>query len=154
MPDYVTVADVDQYAADFGAAWSGTTEEKQAAIRRAQAYLDGLSWLGHRTGGRSQTTAWPRTGVVDADGVEVDAEEIPHEIETAAAILAVVELANPGGLSPEITPAQIAQSETVGPISVTYRAGSGALDARPIVTGAMDAIRGLLRPKTIFLQRA
>lgn len=154
MPEYVTVADVDTYAADFGQAWSGDESDKLAAIRRAEAYLDGLNWRGIKTGGRSQVPAWPRSEVIDRDGEEVDPNQIPHEIQRAAAVLAVVELANPGGLTPQITPAQIAQSETVGPISVTYRLGSGASDARPIVTAAMDAIKGLLKPKTVFLERA
>ena len=154
MPNYVTVADVDQYAADFGAAWAGDEADKEAAIRRAEAYLDGLNWKGRKTAGRAQDSAWPRTGAYDSDGFEIDAEEIPQEIQRAAAVLAVVELANPGGLTPQITPAQIAQSETVGPISVSYRQGGGAMDARPIVTSALDAIKGLLKPKTVFLERA
>lgn len=154
MPNYVTVADVDQYAADFGVAWSGTEPEKEAAIRRAEAYLDGLNWKGRKTAGRAQDSAWPRTGAYDSDGFEIDAEEIPQEIQRATAVLAVVELAAPNTLTPQITLAQIAQSETVGPISVSYRAGSGVSDARPVVTAAMDAIKGLLKPKTVFLERA
>jgi hypothetical protein len=152
--EYITVSDVDAYAADFGQAWSGTLEEKEAAIRRAEAYLNGLHWKGRRTGGREQVPAWPRAGVTDGDGFEIDADEVPHEVETAASVLAVVEIANPGFLTPQVTLSHIATSETVGPLSVSYRTATGASDVRPVITAAMDAIKPLLKGRTVFLERA
>lgn len=151
---YVTVSDVDQFADVFGDTWQGTQQEKEQALARAQAYLDNLRWLGRKTGGRDQEEAWPREGVVDADGFEVPDDEIPHEIKYALSVLAVVELASAGLLSPNITLNRITTSEKVGEIAVSYAKTAGAESARVIVTRALDAIKPFLVGSTMFLQRA
>jgi len=55
-----------------------------AATRR----LNLLSWQGTKTGGASQVNAFPRTGLLYADGTAVSTSEVPQEIEDATALLA------------------------------------------------------------------
>jgi len=154
VADYTTVAEVDTLASDHGLTFSGTSDEKAAAIRRAQVYIDSFSWQGQKAQGRSQSNEWPRSFAQDRDGFQIDAQEIPHEIETATGFLAIVEAATPGTLSPEVTLSQIATSETVGPISVEFAETSGTESARPVITRAMDALRPLMRKNPFALTRA
>jgi len=151
---YVSVSDVDQFADIFGDAWDGTQQEKEQAIARSQAYLDGLQWVGTKAGGREQEEAWPRINATDVDGFEIPDDEIPYEVINAASVLAVVELATQGLLTPNITLNRITTSEKVGEIAVTYSKTAGVESARVIVTRAMDLIKPLLVGSTSFLQRA
>lgn len=151
---YVSVSDVDQFADVFGDTWVGSQQAKEQALARAQAYLDNLKWNGQKTGGREQEEAWPRKGVTDADGFEVPDDEIPHEIKYALSVLAVVELASAGLLTPNITLNRITISEKVGEIAVAYSKTAGVDSARVIVTRALDAIKPFLAGSTMFLQRA
>ena len=154
MANYITVADVDAFATKYGDTWSGTTEEKQAAIDRVQAYLDSLKWVGRKTGGRTQVEAWPREAAFDIDGFEIADDEIPFEVSFAASSLAILELATPNLLTPTVTLNQIAVREKVGEIEVEYAKTAGVNSARPYITRAMDAIRPLLIGNTQFVARA
>lgn len=69
-------------------------------MRRAFDYLNGLRWKGTRTDGRSQSGAWPRSGVV-CEGEAILDSEIPPEVIDAQYEFARAELAVPGVLSPQ-----------------------------------------------------
>lgn len=154
MANYVTVSDVDSFATQYGDSWSGDTATKQAAIDRAQAYLDSLKWIGRKTGGRSQSEAWPREAAFDVDGFEIADDEIPIEVIYAASVFSIVELATPNTLTPTVTLNQIAVREKVGDLEVEYSKTAGVNSARPQITRALDYIKPLLIGETQFLARA
>jgi hypothetical protein len=82
---YLSLADADAYFSGrlLSTTWSDlSTTDKEAALRMACRYMDGLNWQGERAA-QTQTLAWPRKGVLkwgDGDG-EVDDESVPTEIK-------------------------------------------------------------------------
>ena len=137
---YASVAQADARLTGLGLTlWATITEgEKEAAIRRATVYMEQTyrpRWVGARAT-RAQALAWPRTDVL-LDGFAVEANEIPAEIVNACIDLAF--RAAFQDLSKDTGTTQEKQSETVGPISTTYVAGS-ALKAK------YTAIDEMLRP--------
>ena len=131
----------------------------EAALIRASVWLDGAyghRWPGTKTDGE-QYLAWPRTGATDYEGFAIADDVVPRAIEHATYEAALRELTTPGSLSPDYTPAQGVKSETVGPISVTYRDGLG-LQVRPIASVVDDILAGLIGRRssvgTVMLKRA
>ncbi|MDT8321523.1 MAG: hypothetical protein RQ826_13440 [Xanthomonadales bacterium] len=150
VPDadaYISLADADAlHVSRDGAAWAGTDPDKEAAIRRATAFVDTLRFMGRPAGGRAQSLAWPRENAFDADGFEISLTELPEEIKTAAGILAFAELASPGLLFPEVNRAGLFKRQRVGPIEVEFAGNPASVEfQRTVVTAAMD----LLTPLTI-----
>tara|TARA_Y100000310_G_C20568506_1_gene756792 strand:- start:605 stop:1129 length:525 start_codon:yes stop_codon:yes gene_type:complete len=116
---YVSVSFADTYFTNRqgSSVWNDsslTTEDKEAAIRNATAYLDRRysgSWVGRRIN-RSQSLAFPRMNVTDYDGFTIGADEIPTKLAEACcegAVLAIGE-----DLLPDITNSGIISEETVG----------------------------------------
>lgn len=142
----VSVAVADAYhSAIGGSAWAAaTTDAKEQAIRRATAYLSGLSWAGLRTHGRLQALAWPRGGVLDREGYGIDSGEIPIEVQRACAEVALQEMASPGSMTPAVTPASepLTKREKVGEIEVEYAVGSVSVEARRPVLTKVNALIG------------
>lgn len=151
----------------YGHALTGSDAVKDAALRRAAAWLSTYlanassiagfagkyKWKGERTFGRGQSLAWPRTGVTDAEGIEIGSNEIPEEVKTAQHILARVEFQSPGILTPDINLSKIVQREKVGPLERSYFGAPSATGAtselasfRPEITAAIDTLKGLLEP--------
>lgn len=152
MPEfYGSVALADAYhEARLNTAWTGVAsspaDAKEAALLRASVWLDGTygaKFTGIRTDGRDQSREWPRTNATDAAGNAIDTDEVPVEVLNATYEAAMRELTTPGSLSPDYTPSQGVKSETVGPISVTYRDGTGS-QAQPVVTVIDDIMRSLI----------
>jgi hypothetical protein len=129
----------------YGASLNGSTADKEAAIRRATAYLNGLAWKGTRTLGRAQSLAWPRSGVTDCESLSIGANEIPTDLINAQHELARAEFLTPGALTPSLSKATATvSSEKVDVIQITYDTDNltGSIeDARIIVTAAMDKIK-------------
>lgn len=158
---YASVEAVDAYHTARGnAAWEGTEAAKEAAIRRATAWIDGRyrqSFPGYRASGRLQALEWPRSDVTDPDGYGVAADAIPVEIVNATAEAALREIATPGSLSPDYVAAQAVKRETVGPLSVEYSDATGASSVRPTLSVVDGILGGLFRVgsgSTGFLVRA
>lgn len=145
---YVSVADADTYHTARGtAAWTGEDAAKEAALRRATAWLDGTyrSRLpGERRYDRTQALEWPRLSVYDSDGNPVDSDTIPREIVHATCEAAARELASAGSLSPDVTTADAVKRERVGPMEVEYAGIPTATAKRPILTVVEDILSGLL----------
>lgn len=127
---YVSVADATTYLTDRdGAAWiAATTAVKQAAICEATTYLD--SHYTYANGMRKTSTQalmWPRSGAFDFEGYALDG--IPQILKNACA-----ELAN-FALTDDLNGSQdrATVSETVGPVSVTYRNGADDRKTYPAV---------------------
>src|SRR5687767_15226190 len=96
---YITVAYADTYHTDRGqTTWTGTDAAKEAALRRALAYLDGRygpRFNGLRKLGRDQALMWPRVGASDSEGWLIDDTVIPAELKRAQAEAALRELEEP-----------------------------------------------------------
>ena len=160
---YATAADADSYHAARGnAAWmAGDFTSREAALIRASSYLTSLSWIGTRTDGRSQALAWPRTGVVDAEGNDLASDELPAEVRDACIEIALREVASPGVMAPDVTMSAAVKREKIGEIEVEYLGTASASSAVPVVTAISGLIdQFLVSPnsgsgsKTTWLDRA
>ncbi len=123
---YSSVADADTYLAARGhTAWAALANgAKEIALRQATDYMQqyyGGRWAGLRTSS-TQALDWPRAWVPlrDTPFAYVANNTIPAEVKNACISLAL--RASTSELAPDIEPQTT--SETVGPISVTYAAGS------------------------------
>lgn len=117
---YISVADADARHTAFGnTAWTGATGVKEAALRRATAYIEQAyrdRWKGTRLY-RAQALSWPRYGAC-VDGFDLPSTALPAEVANACADLAVKAL--DGELNADLTRAVI--REKVGPLETEYSA--------------------------------
>lgn len=144
----ISVAYADTYHTARGnSTWTGTTTAKEAAIRRASAYLStSFTWQGYRVRGRSQALAWPRNSVLDEEGYSVPSDEVPDEVEQACAEIALRELVAPGAMTPDYTPSARIKSATVGELAVSYDLSRTDADsARPVLLVVRDLLGPLLK---------
>lgn len=136
------------HAAKGNAAWAASTDAlREPALRRATTWLEGTygtRWQGRRANGRLQALDWPRYGVMDRDGWYVDVATIPAEVVNATCEAALRELATPGSLSPDYVASEQVATATAGPVSVTFKAGSGMASVVPILTIADGILARLL----------
>ncbi|OQA35478.1 MAG: hypothetical protein BWY56_01615 [Acidobacteria bacterium ADurb.Bin340] len=91
---YASVAEADAYLAVRGdtSTWTAlTTGEKEAKLQWAAIYIDTLTFMGTRSTS-TQALQWPRIGVWDRDGFEVDG--IPQALKNAQAEMAFQLIAN------------------------------------------------------------
>jgi hypothetical protein len=134
---YVSVADVEAYGVIYGLTTTGITE---ALVMRAMRYLEGNyyeRWIGlKRT--EEQALAWPRAWATRRDGYTQSESTIPVEIKNAVCALAIRAISTPD-LSPDLTRADSAMEEEVGPIRVRYMTNA------PTVTIFRD-VELMLRP--------
>jgi len=154
---FISLADAEALYLDRnGEAWSGTDPEKEAAIRRATAFVDSLDFVGEPLNGRDQALAFPRKNAFDRNGLEIPEDEVPKEVVTATGLLAFAESATPGILTPTVDRAGAVKSEQVGPIRVEFAGNPGTVSFnRQVVTGAMDLLGPLiLGGNTKFVGRA
>lgn len=151
---FVSVPDADTYHTSLGnTGWdspggaSASTEQKEAALRRASRFLsDSFKWKGFPVKGRDQNLAWPRFYVSDDEDYGIEADEIPIELKRATYEIALLELITPGTMTPSVTESQRVKREKVGPLEVEYLATrTDAWADRPVVTKVIDMITPLLR---------
>jgi hypothetical protein len=146
-----------RHTANGNSGWSGTDTDKEAALRRATAWVDATfrsRWPGSRVNGRSQALDWPRSNAYDAAGEMIASTSIPVEVVQATCDAALRELVSPGSLSPDVTAATAVRQETVGPLSVTY-AGRTDVDAyKPFLTGVNGILCAILTAHSGWLLRA
>jgi hypothetical protein len=70
--------------------WAALSPDQQArALVEATRFIDAQRWAGEPTS-PSQPLAWPRTGVVRADGTAVDPATVPDEVVQATYLLAAM----------------------------------------------------------------
>lgn len=126
---YISVEDADAYFSVRGnAAWAALgTPQKEAALRLGADYMGavyGPKWCGKRLTD-AQALDWPRTG----------REGVPEAVRRANAELAVRASAGPlmGDQGAAV------QSETVGPISVTYAKGNTGAVRYAVVDASLKA---------------
>ncbi|MAX61556.1 MAG: hypothetical protein CMK46_06970 [Porticoccus sp.] len=158
---YGDLAGADAYhLARANAAWAALTEPaKTAALVRGSDYVDGrYRWRlmsgrwqsmfrGVKTGGRAQAREWPRTGATDYEGLEIEPDEIPEEVQHAAYEAALREAATPGSLSPDYVAASQVTKEKVGPVEVQYASSAVSANStpnRPVVAVIDELLAPLL----------
>ena len=134
MAEYIDAAYVATIATKYGLTWSPSGDAGTQAIARSRIVIDAMDWKGRKVAGRSQAEQFPRAGLVDRDGYLVDSSTIPPEIKEANALLAIVELANPGVMTPTVTLGELVKSVKAGSVSVEFRDGGGVTSAMPIIT--------------------
>lgn len=148
---FVSVAACDAYCEAHGLTdWTGAASSpadiKEAAIRRATAYLsNAFSWKGYRVNGRSQSLAWPRADVEDDERNTVDPAAIPVEIVQACCHIAAAEAANPGVMNPSVDLTARVKREKVGLIEVEYAGVANQAElSRPVLLVVGDLVGGLI----------
>lgn len=119
---YITVADADaRHTALGNTAWTGTDAVKEAALRRATAFMEQRyrsRWKGTRMS-RDQALSWPRYGAT-VDGWDVSSIIVPADVANACADLALRALSD--DLNPDTTRGIV--REKVGPLETEYDAYS------------------------------
>lgn len=119
---FISVADANARHTAFGnTAWTGADSVKEAALRKATAYMEQAyrsEWRGTKLL-RDQALSWPRYGAV-VDGWTVESTLVPTEVANACADLALRALAD--DLNEDLTRAVI--REKVGPLETEYSAFS------------------------------
>lgn len=129
---YISVADADARHTAFGnSAWTGSDAVKEAALRRATAYMMQAyrgRWKGTRLM-RAQALDWPRHGAV-VDGFDWPSNAVPEEVANACADLAIKALA--GDLNADQNGRAVIR-EKVGPLETEYAEyGSTAAQYRAV----------------------
>ena len=157
---YDTLENVSLYHANHGNTdWlqsASPTDEQEAAIIRASAYLDrkyGSRYPGTKMNGRAQSLGWPRKDATDANGETIEDDEVPNEVKKAVAEAALREYLEPGSLSPDYLNTSQVTSETLGPLSVSYAVSqtTSLKDSQPIITVIDDIMSGLVRAPASLL---
>jgi len=146
---YLSEADADTYHTAHGnpTAWSGATSAaKEEALRMGTQYLDvvyGQRWLGSRSN-TDQALAWPRSDVVDYDGLLIASNTIPQDLKDATAEAAIRHISETNGLLPDVSePGDIAsETDKVGPISTsrTYVGGRSQLKQFSLIDGLIAGL--------------
>lgn len=116
---YVSLAEANAYfTARSNATWDAADDEvKEAALRAATQYVDTIvRYKGVRLSA-SQDLEWPRSGVTDWSGYEVAG--VPSRVKQATSELALRALSE--DLYVDLDRGGAISSESVGPISVSYR---------------------------------
>lgn len=88
---YVSVANADTYFDDaiHGTTWEDADPtDKAKALVTAYRMLDRVRWAGDRTVS-SQAQDWPRTGLTDLEGNEIDSGSVPQFVIDAQCELAL-----------------------------------------------------------------
>lgn len=115
---YVSLADANtRHTAMGNAAWTGADSVKEAAIRRATAYMEQAyrnRWKGTRLF-REQALSWPRYGA-EADGWVIPSTEVPADVANACADLALRALAD----DLNADQSRAVKREKVGPLETEY----------------------------------
>ncbi len=149
---YVSLADAESYHTSRSAGqWTGDDAAKEAALRRATAWIDGRfrsRFPGSRSNGRGQSLEWPRKNAYDVAGDLVGDTEVPQEIVSAVCEAALRELMNAGSLSPDVVPSDSKVLTGVGKLSWTPTGAKGAEAQRPVLHVVDDILSGLIAPQT------
>ena len=117
---YADISTVDAYHAALGqSTWTGTDDDKIAAILRAMRYLENLSWAGEKTA-QSNPLSWPRDHTYDRDGRVYDDDIVPTPVVNALCEAALAELVDQGVLRPSSTTSGQIKRQKVDVIETEY----------------------------------
>ena len=121
---YVTVADAETYFDERydSALWldEPSTAQKERLLITATRELDRLPWLATRTTS-TQALQWPRSGLCDRDGISLDNDTIPPEVDRATFELAYAILAETDFDTAALGNLAAFKKAKVGPLEVEMR---------------------------------
>ena len=154
VPDadaYVTLSECNTYHLNMNnSGWTGTDAVKEAAIRKATAYIDNKyapRWKGSRTQ-PGQPLLWPRSFVLRFEDEEragyaqtpvyVPGNEIPKVLKNAVCEAALRALS--GDLEEDLERGGQVASVQVGSISTTYAQGAPAGKKYPIIDNLLRTL--------------
>lgn len=149
---YVSIAEVQAYAADLGLTFTGATADQEAAIRRATRYIDaryGSRFSGLRSKSRDQALAWPRGNALDYEGALIRSDIVPNEIKRATSEAAIRELASPFSLSPDYERGGQVKRLKAGSVEVEYADGATPETVMTAIDNALAAIVPVARTGSI-----
>lgn len=146
---YLSLADAVAYFNNRNdTSFNGATPDQGAgALVRAAQGMD--YWLNGRWYGRRATQAqaldWPRIGVVDSDCYPIAKNIIPQKIKNAQCEIAKIELSTPF-IQQQVSRDDAVQSESVGPISITYKATAPSITYWPMIIAMLKdfAVIGIM----------
>jgi hypothetical protein len=124
---YAALAGANAYhTARANAAWTGTDAAKEAALIRATEFLDASYWWRGQIASEDQALRWPRSGVIDRDGREIAADDLPTQIQRATFELALIALSGAligGDAGSTSTAGGAIKRVKAGSVEVEYQAG-------------------------------
>lgn len=137
---FISLANFKAYLTNRARSFTTYTDDQlSAALIRAGQYLNGLNWMGRKTG-RTNPMCWPREsdgdypesfasgqeitgGVIDRNGYEIEINEVPQEAIDAQCEGAWLEVQGTS-LQPSLERGGAVQSEKVDMIQTTYFSGA------------------------------
>lgn len=149
MAIYGTLAEAKAYWTEAGYVVPEATDAQiSAALIRGSMVIDRYEpkFSGVRTEGFMQARAWPRTGASTYYGESIPPDVVPAAVEQGAYEAALLELANPGILSPVVTGSSAVKREKVGQLEVEYSVSSSTSveDIVALATPVVVTIEGML----------
>lgn len=140
---YISAADAATYFSLRGVeTWSeyGATEQEAALVRATFALDSWLRgrWLGTKKS-QTQALAWPRTGAVDEEGFDILDTTVPVQVRYATCEVALIELTE-RFIQQTVSRDNTVASESVGPISVSYRADAPTMKSYPQVEAMLRGV--------------
>ncbi len=122
---YVLVEYFEQYWENRGVDYTNDATypviTKQAWLNVATEYIDyNYKFYGYSTEYATQSLQWPRTGLRDSKGNQIDDDSIPQELKDAVCRLAR-EAITQKDLETKVNTGE--KSKKIGPVSITYKDG-------------------------------
>lgn len=160
---YVSVEEFKAYHDARGNSYADYQDDAiEAALVRGSQYIDaqyGAKFPGQKTGGRSQTLAWPRelydgSYVRDQEGFEIMPDEIPVEIQDATCEAALREAASPNSLMPDLERGGAITKLAAGSVEVDYATNAPTTTTFSIIDGILAGLLGNARAGGVAFARA
>lgn len=160
---YAEVTTADAYHSARGnATWTEAStspdQGKTAALVRATAAIDAayrMRFPGVRTNGRDQALEWPRAyaitdasdpdsigNITDAEGWEIDTDEIPQEIIDAVCEAALRELIEPGSMMPDLVRGGWIKRLKAGSVEIEYGSNATPETVYSLIDGILAKLLG------------
>lgn len=141
---YVSVVDLQAYAAARAITITATETQLEAALRYATEWLDGrFEWRG-AIAVLDQALGWPRVGASDDECRTIDFASVPRKVIRATSEVAIAHLSKK--LNPVLDRGGMVESVQAGPVNVTYQPGAPAEATLPhvrrILRGLFEAAAG------------
>ena len=139
---YASLAFANEYHTNMGNTWDGTDASKEAWLRQGTRYIEGKyrDRFPGTKGSKEQALYFPVVNGVDADGFEIEEDEIPLSLQIAVSEAALA--ASQGSLFTPLERGGMVKRERVeGAVEVEYMDGALSETQYPAIE---HAIRGLV----------
>lgn len=144
-------ATFESYCDLMGFDYSAFTEDQRdTALRRGTIYVEGLSsWPGQRAT-TTQRRLFPRSGLLDADGLAYPSDTVPPPVQDAVCEAAFFDLGSPGVLNKALDASAKKVLTKVDKISWTLVGADGDRGLRVELTAVTDLLRPIMIGDTNF----